>query len=145
MCATYDREHGRAYIHELCQKTTIVSGSDFAGLCNPFDFCMGTYCVHCGIADSLSHFVWEDTGEKISVYRRRLRKSSPMLMFWNWCFFPAVGGVVGGVIMVQTKAANIDSLVAFLGGAAVGAMAIYFLVLPVIFRVIGGGTFYQRQ
>jgi hypothetical protein len=53
--------------------------------------------------------------------------------------------VVGGVIMVQTKAANIDSILVFSIGAAAEAMAINFLVLPVIFRVIGGGTFYQRQ
>lgn len=134
---------GRPYVHNKCGQTTIISGNDFIGLCNPFEPCMGTICASCGTPDSTSQFVWEDTEEPISEYRRRMRREAPSsIKYWNYAISPflgvAIGGIVGGLL---------DSKNPLIGGsigAAVGAFVMFLFVGPKISGMMGAGEFYRK-
>lgn len=100
-------EQGRPYVHKKCGQVTLITGSDFVGLCNPFEPCMGTICASCGGPDSTSQFAWADTQEPISEYRARLRAEAPAsLKIWNYVISPLVGGGIGGAVGAALDAKN---------------------------------------
>lgn len=144
MSELYTVNEGRAYIHKTCGTTTVVSGKDFAGLCNPFAPCLGTICVKCG-PDSTKNFTWEDTGESVSSFRRRVRRASPILTAWSWIVAPVIGAVVGGMAMLAFKAPNVSSEAAAAIGAVAGAAVMAFIIAPVITGIIAGRRFYDQQ
>ena len=53
-------------------------GRHFRQLCNPFWPCTGLMCCHCGDFYPTSKFVWTETGEAISSFRKRLRRATPL-------------------------------------------------------------------
>ena len=72
-----DKPHkNRIYIHR-CGTAVNVSGRSLRGLCNPMSYTSGTACTRCG-AVPLNEVWWEDTGETIRQYRRRLFRHLPI-------------------------------------------------------------------
>jgi hypothetical protein len=89
----------RAYIHQACGGTTVVSGNDFSRLANPFAFVSSTVCATCKTAASLGTFSWADTGESLTAYRRRLRRTAPLaLKICGWVVAPLVALALGAGI-----------------------------------------------
>jgi hypothetical protein len=89
----------RAYVHQHCGQATVVSGNDFSRLVNPFAFVSATYCVSCQGAFSLAAFSWEDTGESILAYRRRMRRMAPLsFKLCGWVVGPLLSGLIGAAI-----------------------------------------------
>ncbi|WP_145384764.1 hypothetical protein [Stieleria neptunia] len=49
---------------------------------------------------ALKHFAWQDTGENLQVYVRRLRKKCPFFWrMWFWWLGPLCGAVVVAIAM----------------------------------------------
>lgn len=141
---SHDAEEGRPYVHKKCGQVTVISGSDFVGLCNPFEPCMGTICASCGGPDSTSQFAWADTEESISDYRARLRAAAPAsLKIWNYVISPLVGAGVGGIVGAMLDPKN--PLAGGSIGAAVGALVMFFFIGPKITGVLGAGEFYRKR
>lgn len=98
--ASVTETDGRPYVHDKCNRATVVTGSDWVGLCNPFAQTMGTICSHCGTSASLKHFAWTDTGENLQAYVRRLRKKCPVFwQMWFWWLGPVCGAVLVAVAL----------------------------------------------
>ena len=70
----------RAYEHKSCKAVTVASGDDLVRLECAFRPLDGTYCCRCQDFVDLDEVRWADTGETISAYRRRLKKS---VGFWR--------------------------------------------------------------
>ncbi len=107
---------GRAYIHDACSSSTVVKGNDYVELCNALLPCGGTYCCSCKSHFPLDNFAWEDTGEKLSDYRERIRSECPAMQRLPFRLLGAVvglaiGGGLGFVLMGPL-------------GAAIGAVAL---------------------
>lgn len=91
---------GRAYVHERCQKSTVISGDDWVGLCNPFAQTGGTICSHCGTASPVKEFAWLDTQENVLKYVRRQRRQTPMLWrMWFWWLGPLCGAALIALVL----------------------------------------------
>jgi len=144
MSQQYTIDQGRAYVHETCGTTTIVSGNDFAGLCNPFEPCMGTVCSKCG-PDSTDKFLWDDTGETVSSFRSRVRRESPGFTIWNWLVAPILGGVIGGMVMPMFGPEGSNPWIGIAIGAPIGALAMWLFIAPYITRLLAGKSFYDRK
>ena len=133
---------GRTYIHKECGGATTVTGSSLVGLCNPFEIVMGTMCVHCRIPDSTKHFVWEDTGENVSKYRRRGVAQMPLLALISWLVLPAIAAAICGLIAsnFQGKFGPLTNL-----GAVLGAGGIYVFLGPIIVRAFASKRIINRD
>jgi hypothetical protein len=70
----------RAYEHKSCKAVTVASGDDLVRLECAFRPLDETYCCRCQTFVGLDEVRWADTGETISAYRRRLKKS---VGFWR--------------------------------------------------------------
>jgi hypothetical protein len=74
-------EHPRVYVHERCRGATEmpehVRRNYLADPCYYSSF-LGTVCSHCGGPVPDSQLIWTETGERLSDYMRRLRKSKPL-------------------------------------------------------------------
>ncbi len=67
--------HPDVYIHERCGKATQLSGFPrTVSLRDPNWYFLGTICVHCGGGVPEEHCVWEDTGENLAAYKKRLTR-----------------------------------------------------------------------
>jgi len=62
----------RPYRHNSCAQDTVISGGDFAILCDPFRGGGPTFCSHCEVYDEVRNFAWTDTGENLARYRKRI-------------------------------------------------------------------------
>lgn len=139
--ADFHPRDGRVYIHKVCGEGTVVTGGDFVGICNPLSPCQGTFCASCQDFDRLNKFVWEETGETLSAYRKRLLKNtSPMVRFW-WVPAVALGGILGaiiGPIFVENKMIMMPI-------SAVGGMALMFFGIgPMIMCMVPEYQFYKN-
>lgn len=68
----------RPYRHLKCNGVTVVSGDDYVRLECPFrPLGGGTYCVTCRKFVPLRTVVWDDTGENIEEYRKKVFYSLP--------------------------------------------------------------------
>jgi hypothetical protein len=65
----------RLYMHPTCGGITEISGDDYVRLECPFRGCTGTFCTGCRKFVRLDAVVWDDSGEKISDYRKRVYES----------------------------------------------------------------------
>lgn len=124
----------RTYIHEQCGQATEVSGFDFVRVANPFFFAMGsTVCCQCGPV-SFGEVAWNDTGESVAAYRRRLRSKR----IWVWLFWPVLiaAGAFGGVMFGMRDNADRPDMLAAAGGmgAFIGLVVAYFVV-PIVFQI----------
>lgn len=85
----------RTYVHLVCDAKTVVSGDVLDWLSNPLRPVFVTYCQECERNALLGQFEWDDTGESLSEYRRRLRRRVPLpVKLWAWLLGPASGGLV---------------------------------------------------
>ncbi|MCO6042570.1 hypothetical protein NG895_01490 [Aeoliella sp. ICT_H6.2] len=144
MSDRYTLVSGRPYVHQKCGTTTVINEGHFATLCNPFNVCLGTICANCG-PGSLKDFHWEDTGESISDYRKRLRCEAPLWAVWYWLFAPILGAAIGAAVMVNFKAPNMTVTSAAITGAGIGVFLMIFLVGPMITGPIVGSRFYGQR
>ena len=95
----------REYLHDDCGEVTVVSGSDFVGLCDPRLSVNETFCSHCDDFDKLKAFRWSDTDESLSEYRKRLRQLIPLyvrIAGASWIFLVCIIlGLVTGCLMTH--------------------------------------------
>jgi len=133
---------GRAYVHKTCGDATNVTGSDLVGVCNPFQLVIGTICASCGMPDSTGSFHWEDTGEKVSTYRRRGVFKMPVLAIFSWLVLPAIGGAIGGVIgsNIQGKFGPMTNF-----GIGIGAFLMLLFIGPFIVNLASGRRILNRD
>jgi hypothetical protein len=68
----------RVYVHRGCGGSTQISGEYISQLANPFALCRETTCSSCRKDVKLNDVYWEDTGEDLKSYRKRLRSQAPM-------------------------------------------------------------------
>lgn len=144
MGKTFNRMKGRTYIHQKCGKVTRVTGGDFAGLCNPYEPCTGTICAACGGPDSVGSFSWEDTGESVADYRKRLRGEAPLsYRLWAWVIGPLIGAGIGGAAGALFIRKNLAADAGI--GAAIGAALMFLFIGPKILGLIAGDRFYTTR
>jgi hypothetical protein len=129
----------RPYVHDGCGTCTVVSGSDYSHICNPFWPCSGTYCCGCQGFVPLNSVVWEDTGEPVSEFRRRMMSLTPIYVKL-WAFGPGflpgalVGGLGGfGLAHMLQKKIEWWTIV----GASIGGLAVYLIGLAILFMIAG--------
>jgi hypothetical protein len=143
MTQHYSLDSGRTYVHKTCGAPTIISGKDFARLCNPFATCLGTMCASCGGIDSTNNFHWQDTQESVSDFRKRLRRNSPKATLYTWILAPVLGAVVGGTLAAMFKSPHVNQLVSVIIFAAFGVFILY-LIAPEITGIVAGKRFYDQ-
>jgi hypothetical protein len=114
------RTRRRAYVHQDCGGTTVVSGDEFARVSNPFAYVSQTYCASCGSFAGLGRFSWDDTGENLAAFRRRMRQAAPAsLKLWGWLLGPLLAATACGLVGYFCSAQL--PLAGLLAGAVVGA------------------------
>lgn len=133
---------GRAYVHKTCGNATNVTGKDLVGVCNPFELVIGTICASCGIPDSTGSFTWEDTGEKVSTYRRRGVMQMPLLAIFSWLILPAIGGGIGGLIgsNIQGAFGPMTNV-----GIGLGALLIVLFLGPIVVHIVAEKRILNRD
>lgn len=118
----------RTYAHISCHGLTVIGGSDFVRLANPFSVVKATFCAKCSQMDALAAFVWVDTGEDLRTYRNRVRKAAPAaLKIWEIIHITILvlfgfGGVVLGAL---TGFGRLAVLCGALLGAGLGAVILW--------------------
>jgi len=92
---------GRVYVHTKCGGATHASGAGFKNLCDPFHFILGVVCCGCSRIARVRDVYWEDTGEPVAQYRKRLRRQTPTpLKVWRYGLGYALGGVIGAAVVI---------------------------------------------
>jgi hypothetical protein len=126
----------RTYIHTKCGHATVVSGDSYSELSNPFQFTSGTMCVGCSKGVPLKDVVWEETGESIAAYRRRVSASAPLgLKLAGW-LGPLITGLVGAAIGAVVKPGEVGAPVGgFVGGVMIYIWAIAPIVTKQFFKI----------
>ncbi len=148
---TLDDADGRAYVHTRCQQTTVISGDDWLGLCNPFSQTSGTICSHCNNGFPVKEFEWADTRENVMSYVRRVRRQTPLLWrMWFWWLGPLCGAAIVAVILYfvgpnipmkkQLPAAGWAGI-----GAFFGIFLMPFAVTPWLVPKITGIPFHKQR
>ena len=118
----------RAYVHRKCGQVTLVSGDAFDRLSNPFAFVARTACAGCQRDVWPGTVVWEDTGESIAAYRRRLRRAAPLsLKLCGWGTGPLLGAAAGWAVGPHDISKPIL-------GAFIGFIAVTFFLAPILCR-----------
>jgi hypothetical protein len=127
----------RSYVHDGCGGVTVVSGDDFERIANPFTFVSQTYCAECGEHVSLSEVRWEDTGEKISRYRARVRDKAPA----RAKLVGYVAGPLGGFLIGAGVGQYFGGGLGALAGGLAGMGGVVAFVTPYLTRWFGGVDF----
>src|SRR5262249_15239220 len=87
------------YTHENCGQGTVISGSHFSSLANPFSQVGKTLCASCKEFVDLKTVHWHDTGENVAAYRRRLLRAAPLtLRMFGWLISSLAGAALGAGI-----------------------------------------------
>lgn len=134
---------GRTYVHKRCETETHVSGGDFDHICDPFWPCTGTYCCGCADFVALDEVRGEDTGERISTYRSRLRGMTPIgIKLWRFGLGLLPGLLPGAILgyLVAIVAHNVPErgLAFTFIGAGVSGLGVYVIgifILNLIFAL----------
>ena len=121
----------RVYVHSKCGQPTRIHAKELSRLADPYQPLIKLKCSQCGLV-LFRTIAWEDTGETINAYRRRIRKNEPKsyyLPYWAAMYMAGGLGVLGLI----------------LGAVVAGASGAVFLFL--LFGVIGAGagSFYGRM
>lgn len=92
--------YSRVYVHHTgCKQATGIDGSHFQRLCDPMSGADQTFCAGCGGIFYEQHFLWEDTQELVSDYRKRmLQYTPPQVKQWYQSRFWIAGIILGIVI-----------------------------------------------
>ena len=85
----------RAYEHRSCHGVTVASGDDLVRLETPFRPLDETYCCRCEKFVTLDEVRWADSGETISAYRRRVKRS---VGFWRGLYLTIFCNAYQGAI-----------------------------------------------
>ena len=85
----------RAYEHKSCHAITVASGDDLVRLECAFRPLDGAYCCRCQSFVYLDEVRWADSGETISAYRQRLKKS---VGFWRGLYLTLFCNAYQGAI-----------------------------------------------
>jgi hypothetical protein len=129
----------RVYVHRRCGEMTQVSGGDYSHICDPFWPCTATFCCGCNGMVPLSDVRWEDTGEPISDYRRRLRSKTPgLVQAWRFGLGFAAGAAIGSGIglLIGLAGATLQNLIRFVvAGGVIGAVVVYLVGTMILNRV----------
>ncbi|MFH1300791.1 MAG: hypothetical protein ABIK07_06990 [Planctomycetota bacterium] len=142
--SSYNLNEGRVYIHKTCKQSTQVNGDDFAGLCNPFNICLGTVCANCGGPRPLKSFVWADTKEPLNKYRNRIRKKAPAFCtHWFFWITPLIGIIAGSIIgpLFLKK----SSLLIISGSALAGIVIMVLFVGPKLLQLVVPRKYYKYR
>ena len=110
----------------------MVDNGEFEMLCDPRVEANQTLCAHCGKHDVLSNFQWDDTGETLSDYRKRLRTLVPFLSrvagaWWMFALWTVLAIGVGTLLSRFIA----DARIAF------GVPAVVFFVIAMACDAIG--------
>ncbi|MGE3804165.1 MAG: hypothetical protein AB7K24_05785 [Gemmataceae bacterium] len=119
----------RTYVHEACGGSTVISGDEYTGLCHPNIGFEQTLCAACKSYDRLSRFRWQDTDERLTDYRKRIKRSVPdALRFrgsvWTWLIGFAAGSLIAGLLRLLTG----SSVAMWIGGGICVALACFIYV-----------------
>jgi len=148
MSYEYNLREGRTYIHHACGGVTCINGHDFAGLCNPFDSTRRTYCAACDSPDLYSNFSWEDTGERLTEFRKRIRNQSPFIfnLLGGFPAAPLFGAIIGVIVggLVALKFPNLNMMGASVAGGVAGAF-LFFAMGSELVQFIAGKRFYATR
>jgi hypothetical protein len=116
----------------------VISGGDFLCITSPFEFVSGTLYCNCQKNVSLKSVAWEDTGEPISTYRRRMRRGAPRtLRILSLYVSPTVCAAVGaglGLLIPPERAGTVPAPLVC-GGIGLG---LGFLLVPVLLSRVWG-------
>lgn len=85
----------RAYKHEKCGCETAAGGDALVLLECPFRPVDSTLCSGCGEYAPLDQVCWSDSGERISLYRKRVMDSIP---FWRRLYLLLMGNAYEGAV-----------------------------------------------
>tara|TARA_R110002073_G_scaffold334669_2_gene524669 strand:- start:15 stop:467 length:453 start_codon:yes stop_codon:yes gene_type:complete len=141
---------GRAYIHQKCQQSTVISGDDWIGLCNPFTQTSATICSHCNNEFPVNEFEWADTHENVMTYIRRIRRHVPFFWrLWFWWLGPLTGAAIIAILLYfvgplfpmkeQLPAAGWAAI-----GAFFGIFLMPFAVTPWLIPKVTGIAFHKQ-
>ena len=142
---------GRVYVHQKCKQSTMISGDDWVGLCNPFQQTSHTICTHCNNGFPIKEFAWLDTQENVLSYLRRIRRQVPMLWrMWFWWLGPVCGAAIVALALYfigphipmkeQLPAAAWAAI-----GAFFGIFIMPFAVTPWLVPRMTGIPFHEHQ
>ena len=136
------RKDSRTYYHSRCRKLTEVSGGDYAKLCDPYWFWSGAFCCTCQKDVPLNTVEWDDTGEAIPKYRRRMRRQTPgFLAAWQLGLGALIGAIVCfGIAIVPFLPVELKGKETLLSSVAavVGAVVFHFAgaaILKSVYRI----------
>jgi hypothetical protein len=85
----------RAYEHISCRGITVASGDDLVRLETPFRPLDETYCSRCAHYVTLDQVRWADSGEVVTDYRRRVKRS---VGFWRGLYLTIFCNAYQGAI-----------------------------------------------
>ena len=130
---TNKSRHARVAIHVNCGDSTTISGGDFIHTCEPIGPAPEITCAGCNQKIAANEFAWQDTGENIGDFRRRLHQSIPIPIrfllsrtFVTGCLAIALLSFV--VDLFYDHAILFWLLVISLSSYVLGSIAAYFLV-----------------
>lgn len=137
----------RVYVHSACGGSTVVRGGSFYWVVNPLRYAGGTVCARCGTA-FLPSVRWQDTGEPLSKFRKRMWQHTPL--FVKALHFFAIPALVGLASLVWFPAApNIPPLtakiVAFVIGYLAGVLVIALTPLAGIIPSLARMTYHKYR
>jgi hypothetical protein len=137
------RGESRVYVHDACGGGTRISGDDFARLTNPFCWVTSTLCRECEGFFKLRQFTWDDTGEDLASYRRRLRRRAPLsLKLWGFVLGPLLGAGLCALIGVALAK---DRIAGAIGGAAAGILIVPAFLIPYLSKWIWGIDYRRKK
>ena len=90
----------RDAIHIPCGTSIPVGHPQLAEICNPFSEFALVFCPTCNYHAQDYECIWEDTNEHLSIFRKRLRESVPLILryvdskttFWTCLTVSAISG-----------------------------------------------------
>ena len=147
---TDNNSNGRVYIHERCKQGTMITGTHWRGLCNPFSQTSGTICSHCQRAFPVKEFMWADTQENVLTYLRRLRSETPVVWrMWFWWLGPLCGAAfIAALLYFIGPVIPMEKQLPAAGWAAIGAFFGIFVtpyaITPWLVPLVTGIRFHEQ-
>ncbi len=135
--------NGRPYIHKNCDTMVSLAKSDTEWLANPWWSVTGTVCPECGIAD-LNQCVWEDTGEDLASFRKRMARETPsqnrLICLW---ILPILGAILGYLVsnFIPVTEECMAPLIYPIGGIFIGAAIPRLGLAPFLIPILNGRNY----
>lgn len=115
------------YRHDACGGDTTISADYVAWMTgDPFSLIVSSKCAKCRRYVGLRGLVWNDTGENVGAYRRRLRRQMhPLLIALRLAGGPLLGALLGAAVGALANMKNWD--LGVLAGVLIGLPLGYFV------------------